>query len=318
MATRPAMHAHNSSGQKISLLNDEPSTQRRATFQRPVYGSPDMMRCNSAFSERSSAPRTPDLLRADSYDSQMTNDAASPITPSYEVNGPQSYPAPPHHYQVLDRLPNYEYSDKQRPAHAMYTDDRQSSYPDPNRYEEEQQAHLSSSEGSAKRYPCRFKELHGCEKTFTTSGHASRHSKIHTAEKAVHCSFEGCMKKFTRADNMKQHLETHYKERSRALHGAPHKSPLVQSAGIKKSTPQRLERPARHMEHLEHIPIDPNLFAASYASPPAARSSPPAYLDMSTIHGFQHALQRPMPVRTETASSGLDALAAAVACQPRN
>lgn len=311
------MHAHNSSGQKISLLNDEPSTQRRATFQRPVYASPDMMRSNSAFSESSSAPRTPDLLRADSYDSQMTNDGASPITPSYEVKGPQSYPAAQQHYPLLDRLPGYEYGDKQRSVHAMYIDSRHA-YAEPSRYDEEQQTQPSPAEGSAKRYPCRFKELHGCDKTFTTSGHASRHSKIHTAEKAVHCSFDGCMKKFTRADNMKQHLETHYKERSRALHAAPHSSPLLQSAGIKKSTPQRLERPNRYPEHLEHIPIDPNLFAAPCASPPAARSPSSAYLDTYSMHGFQHALPQPMSARTESASSGLDALAAAVACQPRN
>jgi len=63
-----------------------------------------------------------------------------------------------------------------------------------------------------RRHPCKYRHTHGCEKTFTTSGHASRHSKIHTAEKAVACSYPDCSKKFTRADNMKQHLETHYKD----------------------------------------------------------------------------------------------------------
>ncbi|KFY45230.1 hypothetical protein V495_03073, partial [Pseudogymnoascus sp. VKM F-4514 (FW-929)] len=66
-----------------------------------------------------------------------------------------------------------------------------------------------------KRYHCRYAEAVGCEKTFTTSGHASRHSKIHTCEKGIQCAFSGCPKKFTRADNMKQHLETHFKDARR-------------------------------------------------------------------------------------------------------
>jgi hypothetical protein len=66
-----------------------------------------------------------------------------------------------------------------------------------------------------KRYHCRYADAVGCEKTFTTSGHASRHSKIHTCEKGIQCAFPGCLKKFTRADNMKQHLETHYKDARR-------------------------------------------------------------------------------------------------------
>ncbi|KAJ6782946.1 hypothetical protein PWT90_08937 [Aphanocladium album] len=37
----------------------------------------------------------------------------------------------------------------------------------------------------AKRYPCRFRNSHGCEKTFITSGHASRHSKTHPAIAAL-------------------------------------------------------------------------------------------------------------------------------------
>ncbi|KFZ19981.1 hypothetical protein V502_03403 [Pseudogymnoascus sp. VKM F-4520 (FW-2644)] len=66
-----------------------------------------------------------------------------------------------------------------------------------------------------KRYHCRYADAVGCDKTFTTSGHASRHSKIHTCEKGIQCAFAGCPKKFTRADNMKQHLETHFKDSRR-------------------------------------------------------------------------------------------------------
>lgn len=75
-----------------------------------------------------------------------------------------------------------------------------------------------------KRYPCRFADELGCDKTFTTSGHASRHSKIHTSEKSIQCPYDGCHKKFTRSDNMKQHYETHVKEKPGKHHHSSHHS----------------------------------------------------------------------------------------------
>lgn len=85
--------------------------------------------------------------------------------------------------------------------------------------EDEEMVESGSKKGSKtkngvqKRYPCKFRDI--CDKTFTTSGHASRHAKIHGGEKTIECSYEGCTKRFTRADNMKQHLETHKKDKSR-------------------------------------------------------------------------------------------------------
>ncbi|KAH8591660.1 hypothetical protein B0O99DRAFT_490470, partial [Bisporella sp. PMI_857] len=67
-----------------------------------------------------------------------------------------------------------------------------------------------------KKYPCRYAEQHQCTRTFTTSGHASRHAKIHVLEKNIKCTFPDCQKSFTRGDNMKQHLQTHYKDKSRS------------------------------------------------------------------------------------------------------
>ena len=63
-----------------------------------------------------------------------------------------------------------------------------------------------------RRYYCRFKESYQCYETFTRIDHASRHSKIHTAERAVACIYPSCKKVFARMDNMKQHLNTHCKE----------------------------------------------------------------------------------------------------------
>ncbi|KAL5344834.1 transcriptional repressor [Pseudogymnoascus australis] len=70
----------------------------------------------------------------------------------------------------------------------------------------------------SKHYQCHYPR---CEKKFTTSGHATRHFKIHTCAKEIPCTFLSCLKKFTRTDNMKQHLETHFKGSQHARTGRP-------------------------------------------------------------------------------------------------
>ncbi|KAJ1845202.1 transcriptional repressor [Coemansia sp. RSA 2703] len=55
----------------------------------------------------------------------------------------------------------------------------------------------------------------GCGKAFTTSGHLSRHYRIHTGEKNYHCLYPGCTSRFSRQDNMMQHYRTHLSPRSR-------------------------------------------------------------------------------------------------------
>jgi uncharacterized Zn-finger protein len=69
------------------------------------------------------------------------------------------------------------------------------------------------SKAGAKRYHCRYVHIIGCGKTFATSSHASRHSKIHVSRKLVSCTFVGCIKNFTREDNMKTHFESHHTNR---------------------------------------------------------------------------------------------------------
>lgn len=92
--------------------------------------------------------------------------------------------------------------------------------------------------GSQKRYPCKDPN---CDRTFTTSGHASRHAKIHEGSKPILCTFEGCPKRFTRQDNMKQHLETHRKDKrgsgvaAARREGRPNLAQRRQSASSKGS-----------------------------------------------------------------------------------
>jgi hypothetical protein len=73
-------------------------------------------------------------------------------------------------------------------------------------------------------YPCPLAATYRCDQHFSTSGHARRHSRIHTGERGAECP--ECGQKFSRQDNMQQHRRTHRNGRDgrRAgldMHGAP-------------------------------------------------------------------------------------------------
>lgn len=337
------MQARNSSGKRVSLLNDDSTTLQnsRPVFRTPQYAAhTSMARSNSATSgiSTASSPRTPSLLRSDSYDSQTTNDPVSPITPVFMTDyGRQSsytsasfFKGAAHQYEersTYEYPPPYpssqQYAMSVRPP---FLDSRTSSFAE-SQYDEDPYGNQNAPERGTKRYPCRFRDSHHCEKTFTTSGHASRHSKIHTAEKAVHCTYQGCQKKFTRADNMKQHLETHYKLKggSNSSQKSSSKSALTTPAGIKKSLPtSRSSRPPSRIGQAEYSPYDPSLYAGSTAdrysmtahatdSATASPMVPYGALDMGGVHSAL--MSRPIVAQTESSTGGLDVLANIAALQ---
>ena len=278
------MHARDAAGRQVSLLNDDHQIQR--ALPRPSYHSyPPPPFAGSL----SSSPNTPELLRSDSYDSQMSNEPISPLTPAYDFVGYAAAQS-----DARSHYDDYmEYSAGSKRPSAHFADSRSSSYEDD--AATSPSATTPSGERPGKRYPCRYRDSHGCEKTFTTSGHASRHSKIHTAEKAVPCTHPGCSKKFTRADNMKQHLETHYKDKSRASRPSLSSSDRRSSTASKSSSSSR--RAAAAM-------------AAMRATPPLPSPGVGGAWDMRVLN--IPLMSRPSASR---APSGLDALAMAVACQ---
>ncbi|GAB1311232.1 transcriptional repressor [Madurella fahalii] len=289
------MHARDASGRRVSLLNDDDTTS--TSHYHPSYYADGSYAVPSYYTHAprsvSSTPNTPELLRSDSYDSQMSAEPISPLTPLYD--SVRYAPA------VVDPRSQYDeyyadthvYTGQKRPVALL--ESRSSSY------EDDVAAASPPSERPGKRFPCRYRESHGCEKTFTTSGHASRHSKIHTAEKAVPCSFKGCTKKFTRADNMKQHLETHYKDKSRASSSRP-------SVSSSERRPSTSGKPSSSRSRTAAV-----MTTASTASSMPAATPLPSPGGAWDLRGLHLPLTRPSAVRSP--SSGLDALAMAVACQ---
>ncbi|KAI9351506.1 hypothetical protein BDR26DRAFT_431712 [Obelidium mucronatum] len=69
-------------------------------------------------------------------------------------------------------------------------------------------ASAAAGKSSAKRYMCKTP---GCGKDFSTSGHLSRHSRIHYGVKRYSCDVDGCDRTFFRADNALQHQKSHRK-----------------------------------------------------------------------------------------------------------
>jgi uncharacterized Zn-finger protein len=322
MATRPSMHARDSSGRKVSLLNDEPKQHRKYSFSPP--------------SSSTGSPPTPSLIRADSFDShdsQNTSDAMSPITPHSELGRQNSFMAPSSkyddqsHFDYQDRIQPYpDFTVPQYGMSARSPYEEHSPSTQTHAYEEDlyHNGNGNISERGLKRFHCRYRESLGCDKTFTTSGHASRHSKIHTAEKAVPCTFKGCQKKFTRNDNMKQHLETHFKDRARSPRlprssKAGVKPPaLTIHSGVKKSgrTTSRPQTPARTISNAGLSPIiDPALFSPVDDHHPAFYAHSYNSRIITQTLTSRPVAQDAMNLSPTSSSSGLDALAAAVDLQ---
>ncbi|KFZ16547.1 hypothetical protein V501_02170 [Pseudogymnoascus sp. VKM F-4519 (FW-2642)] len=180
-----------------------PSTPRDAL---PEYGYP--VSRNASFSSMGPGSMYPDPTQFEPGSRHFDGYAKPSQVPLPRFPGtlpaPHGVPMHSHHYH------EQHYHD---PAMAAYAASQGHMVPQIPAFAPPPATTVTAS--GTKRYHCRYADAVGCEKTFTTSGHASRHSKIHTCEKGIQCAFPGCPKKFTRADNMKQHLETHYKDSRR-------------------------------------------------------------------------------------------------------
>ncbi|OBT89481.1 hypothetical protein VE02_01078 [Pseudogymnoascus sp. 03VT05] len=192
------------SGSRDSIATVDPVSPSTPRDALPEYGYP--VSRNASFSSMGPGSMYPDPTQFEPGSRNF--DAYAKQTPLPRFPGtlpaPHGVPMHAHHYH------EQHYHD---PAMAAYAASQGHMIPQIPAFAPPPATTVTAS--GTKRYHCRYADAVGCEKTFTTSGHASRHSKIHTCEKGIQCAFPGCLKKFTRADNMKQHLETHYKDSRR-------------------------------------------------------------------------------------------------------
>jgi len=201
------MQARDAAGRLISLLHDSgygPVSPGKLEHQR-LLSQPSTLQSHSLQNPRglpvSLAVDTPDLLWPAGFD--LNGDSSiSPLTPPGYVCG---------------RAGRYAVTSRSRSTPPM----PKSWYTSANCYDSPAAAAPQiPTQRPIKRFFCRFYDSHGCEKTFTTSSHASRHAKTHMARATIRCTYKGCLKRFTRADNMKQHLAAYHNSEDRTSGGS--------------------------------------------------------------------------------------------------
>ncbi|KAJ3204837.1 hypothetical protein HDU67_009260, partial [Dinochytrium kinnereticum] len=129
------------------------------------------------------------------------------------------------------------------------------------------------------RYECQWAN---CGKTFSTSGHLSRHARIHLGFKPFECDYPGCDARFSRSDNMRMHRKTHDRGGEKASSGMGITIP-AEVSGVDSDLTSPVDshvdsRPASPAgeDSIGHLKIqEQNAPAQSYPSPlntPAANS----------------------------------------------
>ncbi|KAJ6562667.1 hypothetical protein B0H19DRAFT_1069263 [Mycena capillaripes] len=135
-------------------------------------------------------------------------------------------------------------------------------------------SHTESNDHGPKRHPCR-----DCDKSFSTSSHLARHTRIHTGQKDFQCDYPGCEKRSSRLDNLRAHQRKHNAPRDQtrgktstrsrrdasapAALGDSHPSPVSSSSGS----------PGSHYSAMS-ASNSPQSFRSLPLSPTSARGTP--------------------------------------------
>ena len=194
----------------MSLLNDDAilctQSPRSIGGDKRVHGSADVFSSSKHHLHLRHLSPAPDLTRSDSWSSQRASDSPSPETPGFHnVVLTHSF-HPGSHGHILRKDVLQKSTTSPRPHTLCLSSPRSTDEPSPP-LTASPATTPTSLKPTTKNFPCQLAEEYGCDETFTTSGHASRHAKKHTGEKKVACP--KCPKRFARKDNMKQHLKTH-------------------------------------------------------------------------------------------------------------
>lgn len=316
------MDGKNSSGRRISLLNDsaEPQLPARIPSLPPSLRS----RTSSYTSSPIGSPATPQLVRSNSTDSAGTMQTPSPITPEFNFDGlpHQSLNSPvftqnsffPAQKDLVSAYPPLSQNTGPLPYPNNALQQGYFRPPPPPPPESHNGAASANPRSKKNSYPCPVAKQYNCGDHFTTSGHAARHAKKHTGKKDAFCP--ECNKAFTRKDNMEQHRRTHQSGRNAAGKGTDNNIKKAK-AQAKRPKPAPLQSNLPSLSGLSMmdpaLPISPSQsFMAPAVQPTDSfadypqRSPYPDPSQYALAHGFNPG-----------SSYGLDALAIAASGEKR-
>lgn len=311
------MDGKNSSGRRISLLNDSPDPPPQLV-RLPSITPSLRSRTSSYPSSPDGSPPTPPLVRSDSSDSTAMQ-TPSPVTPEFGFEGlpPQNMASPVFsqtgffqtHKELSSPYPSAAHTAGPLPYHPTGT--AQAAYfARPQQVPESRNAPVSANPRSKKNsYPCPVAKQYNCTDHFTTSGHAARHAKKHTGKKDAFCP--ECNKAFTRKDNMEQHRRTHQSGRNAAKAGDSSVKKAKQQAKRPKPAPIQSSMPSiSSLSVVDPIlPISPS--ASTFAMAPAVQPAE-SFGEYSQRSPYPDPTPYSMTHSFSTVSSiGLDALAIA-------
>ncbi|KAL6703988.1 hypothetical protein ACN47E_008839 [Coniothyrium glycines] len=285
-----ALSGKNSTGRRVSLLNDGPPAPQLLRLNSITPSLPS--RTSSYSTSPITSPPTPRLVRSDSSDS-VTMQTPSPITPDFDFSaslGP-AIDSPtfsqngffPHHKEVHTAYPPlpqptgplpYQHATPM-PPQPIYQPHQQQQQPQRPLARPLEEPVAQNPKPKKNSYPCPMAKQFNCSDYFTTSGHAARHAKKHTGKKDAYCP--ECNKAFTRKDNMEQHRRTHQSGRNSAKSA---------DRDVKKTKPAKRPRPS---------PLQANAMGLS----PMPSTLDPA-LPASPAGSFQMAPMAPMAQPTDS------------------
>lgn len=332
------MDGKNSSGRRVSLLND--NIEAPHLVRLPSITPSLRSRTSSYTSSPIGSPPTPRLVRSDSSDS-VTMQTPSPTTPEFGFDpmdqglaspnfAQQQYfdlqhTIPPNPMPPQQPRPKY-YSQPTMPYHQQQEQQQQHQQQLQQQHQQQQgfygqppmpdqQPPPPAIRPKKNSYPCPMAKQYHCTDYFTTSGHAARHAKKHTGKKDAYCP--ECNKAFTRKDNMEQHRRTHQSGRSAKASSENGVKKLSAKALGKRPRPSPLQSSAPSMSL-------PNLDPSLSVSPDTAHFLAPAVQQVESLMDYPMQQQRsayPDPTQYSMSSysaSGLDALAIAASGEERN
>lgn len=313
------MDGKNSTGRRISLLNDADHEARPALNRLPALGSswalsPLTTRSRTS-SYASSSPPTPHLVRSDSTDSAAIMQTPSPITPDFLIDQNMGSPVFSQNFYAQKESSSVYPPVPQDSSPAPYSTLPGSSQlpffqgnagPDP-------QSANSQQKSKKNQYPCPLAKHYSCPDYFTTSGHAARHAKKHTGKKDAICP--DCNKAFTRKDNMEQHRRTHMNGRNANKTGdAIKKATKPNPAKRQKPAPLQASRFTDTLDTLHQY--QPMEFSPRSTLGDLAPAVQP-------VDGYAHEYSQRSPYANQfapaaTSVQGLDALAMAASGEKRS